>query len=165
MPSNPRYTLYTEKAAKKYPGTFKKVMEKAYFSAVITEELSEYISDTKSPQGLFAAAEMFWVEIPENARRIVVLDSVQDPGNVGTIIRTAEAFGIDGVLLFGFCADQFSPKTLRASMGSVFRMPIRSAYYIEEDLKKHLAVSQCTVQCSTIPQSSSARRISPKKPR
>lgn len=132
------YFLYTEKAAKKYPGTVKKVLEKAYFSAVITEELSEYISDTKSPQGLFMATEMFWLDIPEKARRIVVLDNVQDPGNVGAIIRTAEAFGVDGVLLFRNCADEFSPKTLRASMGSAFRMPVCSVYYVEEDLKKRL---------------------------
>lgn len=131
------YFLYTEKAAKKYPETVKKVLEKAYFSAVITEELSEYISDTKSPQGLFMATETFWVKMPENARRLIVLDNVQDPGNVGTIIRAAEAFGMDGIILFRNCADRFSPKTLRASMGSVFRMPICSVYYVE-DLKKHL---------------------------
>ena len=132
------YFLYTEKAAKKYPETVKKVLGKANFSAVITEELAEYISDTKSPQGLFIATETFWLDIPENARRIVVLDNVQDPGNVGTIIRAAEAFGVDGVLLFRNCADEFSPKTLRASMGSAFRMPIHSVYYVEEDLKKLL---------------------------
>ncbi|MCM1167156.1 MAG: RNA methyltransferase [Lachnospiraceae bacterium] len=117
------YFLYTEKAAEKYPETVGKVLEKAAFSAVITEELSEYISDTKSPQGLFIASERFWIKIPENARRAVVLDGVQDPGNVGTIIRAAEAFGTDAVILRN-CADAFSPKTLRASMGSVFRVPV-----------------------------------------
>ncbi|MBD5130841.1 MAG: RNA methyltransferase [Ruminococcaceae bacterium] len=116
------YFLYTEKAAKKYPGTVNKAAEKAFITAVISEELSEYISDTKSPQGLFAAAERFGT-IPENARRLVVLDGVQDPGNVGTMIRAAEAFGTDGIVFWGDCADRFSPKTLRASMGSVFRMP------------------------------------------
>lgn len=117
------YFLYTEKAAQKYPATVGSVLEKAEFSAVITEELSEYISDTKSPQGLFAAAERFGSGISENARRLVVLDGVGDPGNVGTIIRTAEALRFDGVIFLPGCADKFSPKTLRASMGSVFRMP------------------------------------------
>ncbi len=116
------YFLYTEKAAEKYPETVRSAQTKANFSAVITEELSEYISDTKTPQGLFAAAERFGRDIPENARRLVVLDGVSDPGNVGTIIRTAEALGIDGVIFVNACADRFSPKTLRASMGSVFRM-------------------------------------------
>lgn len=117
------YFLYTEKAAKKYPKTVEKALSKSSFSAVITDELSEYISDTKTPQGLFAAAERFGTKIPENAKKLVILDGVQDPKNVGTIIRTADALGIDGVVFINGCADKFSPKTLRASMGSVFRMP------------------------------------------
>lgn len=117
------YFLYTEKAAAKYPETVRKAAEKSFETAVITEELSEYISDTKSPQGLFAAAERFGAPMPEDPRRLVVLDGVQDPGNVGTIIRTAEAFGIDGIVYVNSCADKFSPKTLRASMGSAFRVP------------------------------------------
>ena len=67
--------------------------------------------------------------------RLVALDGVQDPGNVGTIIRTADAAGLDGVLLSAQCADAFSPKVLRATMGSVFRMGIR----VTEDLPGELA--------------------------
>ena len=131
------FFLYTKKAAEKYPETVKKASEKSFFTAVITEELSEYISDTKSPQGLFAVAERFGSPIPKDARRLVVLDGVQDPGNVGTIIRTAEAFGIDGIVYVHNCADKFSPKTLRASMGSVFRVPslITRADWAAEYLK------------------------------
>lgn len=92
-------------------------------SVVITEEISEYISDTKTPQGMFAAAGAREWSIAQNSRRIVVLDGVQDPGNVGTIFRTAEAFGFDGAVLLGACADVYSPKTLRASMGSALRFP------------------------------------------
>ena len=58
-------------------------------------------------------------------RRIAALDGVQDPGNVGTILRTADAAGFDGVLLGSGCADLYSAKTLRATMGSVFRVPTR----------------------------------------
>ncbi len=142
--SSIEYFLYTEKAAQRYPETVKRALEKSEFSAVITEELSEYISDTKSPQGLFAAAERFGSRIPENARRLVVLDGVGDPGNVGTIIRTAEALGFDGVIFTGACADRFSPKTLRASMGSVFRMP--SLYPSDiAALKKRLSLSGFTL--------------------
>lgn len=127
---NVTFAAFTEKAAVKYPETVALLTEKADTAAVITEELAEYISDTKSPQGLFAAAEIRGLGEPpsasvfgENARKIVVLDGVQDPGNVGTVIRTAEALGIDGAVLLGGCADIRSPKTLRASMGSVFRLP------------------------------------------
>ena len=59
-------------------------------------------------------------------RRDVVLDGVQDPGNVGTVLRTLDAFDADGLLLTGGCADPFGPKTVRASMGAVFRRPVWS---------------------------------------
>ena len=56
-------------------------------------------------------------------RRYLVLDCVQDPGNVGTILRTADAFGADGLFLVNGCADLYNPKTVRATMGAVFRCP------------------------------------------
>lgn len=115
---------YTETAARKYPETVRKMLGSAEKTIVITDALSEYISDTKAPQGMFAAAHKPEKRLPGNARKIVVLDGVQDPGNVGTVIRTAEAFGIDGAVLLSGCADVWSPKTLRAAMGSMFRLPV-----------------------------------------
>jgi TrmH family RNA methyltransferase len=73
--------------------------------------------------------------IQQEGCRIVAMDGVQDPGNVGTIIRTADAAGFDGVLLSTQCADVFSPKVLRATMGSIFRMGIR----VTDDLPGLLA--------------------------
>ena len=116
--------LCTEKSAEKYPETVAALKKSARGCAVITEELSEYISDTKAPQGLFAVAQMpAQSAIPDSAKKLVVLDGVQDPGNVGTIVRTAEALGLDGAVLSESCADIYSPKTLRASMGSALRLP------------------------------------------
>ncbi len=115
---------YTEKAAEKYPDTVEKMLERAEQCIIITEEVSEYISDTSSPQGMFAAAEMRDNFIPAEAERVIILDGVSDPGNVGTIIRTAEALGFDGMITLGDSADIYSPKTLRASMGSAFRFPV-----------------------------------------
>jgi len=80
------------------------------------------VCDTKTPQGVAAVVETR--HIARLGNRLVVLDGVQDPGNVGTIIRTADAAGMDGVILSEQCADVFGPKTLRATMGSVFRMPM-----------------------------------------
>ena len=81
------------------------------------------VCDTKTPQGIAAVVRMAEVEL--RGSRLVAMDGVQDPGNVGTIIRTADAAGFDGVILSNQCADVFSPKVLRATMGSVFRMGIR----------------------------------------
>ena len=104
--------LYTERAAEKYPETIAVLRQRAAETAVITEEVAEYISDTKSPQGVFAVGKRPVRELSAlfGARRLVILDGVQDPGNVGTVIRTAEALGIDGAILVGGCADIWSPK-------------------------------------------------------
>lgn len=118
-----RLAAYTQKAAEKYPDTVRALCGSVN-AVEITDELAGYISDTKAPQGLFVLAEVPEAALPNNAERVIVLDGVQDPGNVGTIIRTAEALGIDGVVLCANCADMWSPKTLRASMGSAFRLPV-----------------------------------------
>lgn len=129
--------LYTEKAQAKYSDTVKRLCAACRDSFCITEELAEYISDTKSSQGLFAASEMTWKCIPDSAKKLVVLDGVQDPGNVGTVIRTAEALGFDGLIFTGACADVFSPKVLRSSMGSALRMPMEEVS--REKLKDKLS--------------------------
>lgn len=115
--------MATEKALEKYPQTAG-AMAQAGELAVISGDIAEYISDTRAPQGLFALAEKPAAK-PElsGASRLVLLDGVQDPGNVGTIIRTAEALGFGGALLSPDCADIWAPKTLRASMGSALRLP------------------------------------------
>ena len=80
------------------------------------------VCDTKTPQGIAAVVRM--KEQSALGKHIVVLDGVQDPGNVGTILRTADAFHADGMFLVNGCADLYNPKTLRATMGAVFRCPV-----------------------------------------
>lgn len=89
-------------------------------------DLLQSLCSTKTPQGV-----LFLCHIPETTppevlfgSRYLVLDGVQDPGNVGTIWRTADALGADGLLLVNGCADPFSPKTVRATMGACFRLPV-----------------------------------------
>ena len=92
------------------------------------------VCDTKTPQGIAAVVRM--KEQSALGKHIVVLDGVQDPGNVGTIIRTADAAGLNGVLLSNQCADVFSPKVLRATMGSIFRMNLRTTDDLPGELTK-----------------------------
>lgn len=92
------------------------------------------VCDTKTPQGIAAVVRM--KEQSALGKHIVALDGVQDPGNVGTIIRTADAAGLDGVLLSNQCADVFSPKVLRATMGSIFRMNLRTTDDLPGELTK-----------------------------
>ncbi len=94
---------------------------------VVPRHILEKICDSRTPQHICAAA--YTPEYPEDPCSaingfIVAMDTVQDPGNVGTIIRTADAFGASSVLLGPGCADPFSGKVLRASMGSVYHIPV-----------------------------------------
>ncbi|MEF2968456.1 RNA methyltransferase [Paenibacillus sp. M1] len=85
-------------------------------------------SDTKTPQPVFAVVRKGGGDteplLTKERGLVVVLDGVQDPGNVGTIIRTADAVGADGVIVGAGCADIYGPKVLRATMGSVFHLPV-----------------------------------------
>ncbi len=72
-----------------------------------------------------------------NYKKIILLDSIKDSGNLGTIIRTAAAFNIDGIMLFGDCTDEFSPKTIRSAAGNIFKTPIVHAPFSElKEFKK-----------------------------
>ena len=86
-------------------------------------ELVEYVSALSHSPGPVFSVRMQPKPIPEALRRVIVLETVQDPGNVGTVLRTANALGMDAVLLTGNCADLYSPKTVRSTMGAIFRMP------------------------------------------
>lgn len=101
---------------------------------VLEENAFDKIATEKSPQGIIAVVKLMrklhlddsadFIEW-QNGKRLLMLDELRDPGNLGTIIRTAEALGITGVVLSG-CADIYNPKTVRASMGSIFRMSMYS---------------------------------------
>ena len=91
-------------------------------TVLLPEHVLASVCDTKTPQGIAAVVRMH-TEMRQGPR-LVALDGVQDPGNVGTILRTADAAGFDGLLLSEQCADIFSPKVLRATMGSIFRMGV-----------------------------------------
>ena len=92
----------------------------------VPEDVMKSVSPAQTPQGVLAVCAMRSPELPEtlSGRRYVVLDGVQDPGNVGTILRTADAFRADGMFLVNACADLYNPKTVRATMGAVFRCPV-----------------------------------------
>ena len=94
--------------------------------AEVPADLLDSLCDTRSPQGVLFLAKMPVLTPPERltGNRWLILDGLQDPGNVGTIWRTADALGADGLVLVNHCADPFSPKTVRATMGACFRLPV-----------------------------------------
>ena len=121
--------FFAEKSVlEKEKDLFEKIREKSEKTYIINSKLSSYMSDTKTPQGLFAICKMTKnQEITEafsSLGNIIILENIQDPGNMGTIIRTADAMGIDLIAVSGDSADIYSPKVLRATTGSVFRQKI-----------------------------------------
>lgn len=105
-------------------------------TAVVPRSLLESVCDTRTPQGVCAVFDAPTpVGLERAASRLVALDGVQDPGNVGTIWRTADAAGFGGLLLGPGCADPLSPKVQRAAMGSGFRVP----FTLADDLPAVLA--------------------------
>ena len=92
----------------------------------VPADVMKSVSPMETPQGTLFTCAIHTEPLPEMlaGRRYVVLDTLQDPGNVGTLLRSAAAFGFDGVLLSDGCASVFAPKTLRASMGAAVRVPV-----------------------------------------
>ena len=101
----------------------------------LPENVFRSVCDTKTPQGIAAVLERRTGEALGS--RLLALDCVQDPGNVGTMIRTADAAGFDGVILGPDCADLFSPKVLRSTMGSIFRLGFSFPASLAESLNQY----------------------------
>lgn len=99
---------------------------------LVGQKLLEHMSDVETPQGvIFSVRQPDKGELTRSA--VLALDNVRDSGNMGTIIRTAEGLGITNIVLLGDCVDVYNPKTVRSSMGSIFRInPIKMEF---SDLK------------------------------
>lgn len=88
------------------------------------QDLVEYASPLVNSPGPVFTVRIPEAAVPARLEHVIVLENVQDPGNVGTVLRTANALGMDAVILAGACADLYSPKTVRATMGAIFRQPV-----------------------------------------
>lgn len=142
------YILFTEDMLKKYGDKISQLSHLSKCSFVITPEISEKLSETKSPQGIFACVKMPPKRIDDLGKKIIILDNVQDPSNVGAIIRSAEALGIDTIITYQGC-DIYNPKAIRSSMGGVLRMNICNVDDLCAELKA--LKSKGYMICSTVP--------------
>lgn len=117
-----------------------------YGAETVTEEVMKKMSDTQTPQGVLAVISQYhytWEEVVtgysvgnENAMPLIlVLENIQDPGNLGTMLRSGEGAGVTGVILGKGSADIYNPKVIRSTMGSVFRMPFAYVESVPEAVK------------------------------
>lgn len=121
--------VYTDQLLKVKDGEnlFNKIRE-FHNLIYVTDNVFKEISDTENPQGVLAVAEIRQMEINQlNFNKmlfLLYLDQLQDPGNMGTIIRTADAFNVDCIIIGQGSVDPYNPKVVRATMGSIFRVPL-----------------------------------------
>ena len=123
--------LVTRRAAETYAATLQSLLATGAHAVEITDELAAYMGDTTSPQGLFCIAKGLdkpaGLDTIEKNGKYLALENIQDPANLGAVIRTAEALGVRGLIVSSGCCDRYNPKVLRASMGGVFRLPLIEA--------------------------------------
>ena len=109
---------------------------------ILSDHVFSHVSDTKTPQGILLVMEQRscvvseMLETDEEGRKplLMVLDNLQDPGNLGTILRAGEAAGVTGVIMSQDCVDIYNPKVIRSTMGSVYRMPFAYVEHLPETL-------------------------------
>lgn len=97
----------------------------------------DQLSTMKSPEGVVAVVNKKHIDVKPNETTII-LDGINDPGNLGTIIRTAEWFGFKQVILGNDSSDQFNPKAVRSSMGAIFKLPVQYFEDLAEGIKDYL---------------------------
>lgn len=102
---------------------------------VVQDSVFKVMCDTRTPQGVLSLIRQYHYGLEDLLGRknplLLVLENIQDPGNLGTMMRTAEGAGADGVILSPDCVDIYNPKTIRSTMGSIYRVP----FVLAEDMK------------------------------
>jgi TrmH family RNA methyltransferase len=130
-----RFALYDDSLS----GRGKSLIERMTSQGIEVEEVSESLmnplSETGTPQGILAVLNESRLPIPESLSFILIPDQIRDPGNLGTLIRSAAAAGVDAVLLSPETTDSFAPKVLRAGMGAHFRLPIHEMTW--DEIEQH----------------------------
>lgn len=109
-----------------------------YECVYVTEQILKTISDVSTPQGILAIIEMKKGETPIDYSQdiILALDDIQDPGNLGTILRTADSIGLNQIIVSKGTTDVYNPKVVRSTMGAIFRVKIIECEDLEKTLKE-----------------------------
>lgn len=109
------------------------IQANAIYEAV-ADNVFKSVSDTQTPQGIMAVVAMPEYSLEDllagEQTHLLILESIQDPGNLGTMVRTGEGAGVTGIIMNKTTVDLFNPKTIRSTMGSIYRVP----FYVTEDL-------------------------------
>jgi len=133
-PFTPEVVLYTEELEERGLSLVKEFMTRGVSCELTAQDVFNSTCDTETPQGILAVYPLFSIPLADTADFLLIVDEIRDPGNLGTLFRTALAAEIDGVLLSPGTVDSFSPKVVRAAMGAHFHLPVISMSW--EEIKK-----------------------------
>lgn len=139
-----RFVLFSDALSERGLQLRKKIEERGLEIEEVESSLLQSLSETETSQGILAVLNDSRIPIPGSLNFILIPDSIRDPGNLGTLLRSADAAGVQAVLIPPETTDAFAPKAVRAGMGSHFRLPIHSMTWDEihqrtKDLQIHLA--------------------------
>ena len=137
--------LYDESLSERGKSLVSSLKSKSVEVEEISADLMKSLSETETPQGILAILQFSQLPIPNNLNFILIPDQIRDPGNLGTLLRSAAATGVQAVLIPPETTDAFAPKVLRAGMGAHFRVPIREMGWEELHDVCKLAGSQVLV--------------------
>ena len=130
-----RFVLYSDELNERGQQLRKKIEERGIDAEKVESGLLNSLSETKTSQGILAILELTNLPIPNLPNFILIPDQIREPGNLGTLLRTASATGVQAVFLPPETTDAFAPKVVRAGMGAHFRLPIYSLNWDEIKLK------------------------------
>ena len=126
-----RFVLYSDELGARGHRLIEKLEEQNIAAEKVERDLLQSISETETSQGLLAVLELVSIPVPSSPNFVLIPDSIRDPGNLGTLLRTAEAAGVQAILIPPETTDAFAPKVVRAGMGAHFRLPIHSSGWDE----------------------------------
>jgi len=120
-----RFVLYSDELSERGNELIKKLEDKKIEVEKVESRLLQSLSETETSQGILAVLNDSQIPIPESLNFILIPDSIRDPGNLGALLRSANAAGVQAVLIPPETTDAFAPKVLRAGMGAHFRLPMQ----------------------------------------
>lgn len=130
--------VYVSESFLSVPGQREEVARKTVSYETVSDTVFSHVCDTTTPQGILCVVKMPNYSLDDllkkKAPTLLLLEDIQDPGNLGTMFRTGEGAGIDGIIMTKETVDLFHPKTVRSTMGSIYRMP----FYITDQLQETL---------------------------
>jgi RNA methyltransferase, TrmH family len=132
-----RFGLYSEEVSERGMALVQHLQSQAVAMDQVSSDLLKTVSETRNSQGILAVLDHSPLPIPEQLTFALILDSIRDPGNLGTLLRAAAAAGVQAVFLPPETTDAFAPKVVRAGMGAHFRLPIWSLSWDEIQARTH----------------------------